>query len=154
MTIKKGTHAPMRFPVVVTSSEIARVVQFTPSCRYDIGSDQSDINKLFGVGYLPHHHTYSARFGWRYDTASDMIEILAYWYDKGERLWESMKFVAIGSKNIMVLRRHENMHEFYIGKERLQIDLNSCEWGFLLQPYFGGNRVAPHDITINISHVK
>ena len=154
MRIRKGTHAPLRLPSIVTSSEIARLVQFTPSCRYDIGSDQSDINKLFGVGYLPHHHHNSARFGWRYDTASGMIEVLAYWYANKERMWESLKFVAIGSRNTMVIRRHENMHEFYIGKERLQIALPSCEVGFLLHPYFGGNRTAPHDITINITDIK
>jgi hypothetical protein len=154
MTIKKGTHSPFRFPVIVTSPEIVRVVQFTPSCRYDIGNDQSDINKLFGVGYFPHHHRNSIRFGWRYDQASDMIEILAYWYAQKERLWESMKFVAIGSKNVFVMRRHEDMHELFIGKDRLIIDMPACEVGYLLQPYFGGNRTAPHDITINIQKLK
>ena len=138
---------------MTTRTQIAYKVQFTPSCRYDIGVEQSDINKLFGIGYLPSHHRNSVRFGWRYDKASDMIEILAYWYKNGVREWRSLKFIAIGARYPMVLMRLGDIHELWIGAERHIVDVPSQQVGFLLRPYFGGNMTAPHDITINLDPI-
>lgn len=153
MTIRKGTHAPVRMPCVQLGPEMAHRVQFTPSCRYDIGPEQADINKLFGVGYIPSHHHNSVRFGWRYDIASGMIEILAYWYRNRVRQWSSLKFVAIGQWNNYVIRRLGNVHELWINNDRHIIDVPSQRIGFVLGPYFGGNMTAPHDITINIERI-
>jgi len=154
MTIKQGTHAPFRFPVLITTTEIVRVVQFTPSCRYDIGVNQKELNKLIGVGYFPHHSRNSVGFSWRYDLASDMIEVIAHWFDHGEEYQLPIKFVAIGSKNTLVMRRHDIMHELFIGKDRVLIDLPACELGVLFQPSFGVFKTAPHNITINIKKLK
>jgi len=154
MTIKQGTHAPFRFPVLFTTSEYVRVVQFTPSCRYDIDKNQKDINKLFGVGYFPTHRKNSVRFGWRYDLVSGMVEVLVNWCDNGDIYWNTFGFVAIGRKNTMVIRRHENMHEMFMGKEKMTIDMPSPQIGYMLHPSFGVNQTAPHDITINITQLK
>lgn len=153
MIIRKDTHAPMRCPRLVTGSEMAYSVTFMPSCRYDIGEEQSDINKLFGVGYFPSHHVDSVRFGWRYDVASGMIEIMAYWYHNRVRGWESIRYVAIGARNQLVLRRLGYCHELWVGPLRHIVDVPSRLIGFALGPYFGGNLTAPHDIEIKLEPI-
>lgn len=53
---------------------------------YEIGEDQLDIQKLFGIRFnMFDNHQNSARFGARY-AGEGMAEILAYCYDKGVRL--------------------------------------------------------------------
>lgn len=153
MIIRKGTHSPLRCPRLIWSSEQAYSVTFMPSCRYDIGIEQADINKLFGVGYFPSHHHNSVRFGWRYDIASGMVEVLAYWYLNRVRQWRSLKFVAIGARNQMVMRRLGNCHELWVGPDRHIIDVPSRLIGFALEPYFGGNLTAPHDIEIKLEPI-
>ena len=150
MIIRKDTHAPFRWPRLVTSSELAYTATFMPSCRYDIGVEQADINKLFGVGYFPHHHRDSVRFGWRYDIASGMVEIMAYWYLNRVRQWQSLKFAAIGQRNTLVLRRLGYCHELWVGPDRHIIDVPSRPVGYWLGPYFGGNMTAPHDIELKL----
>jgi hypothetical protein len=124
-----------------------------PSCRYEIGSEQADVNKLFGIGYLPHHHRNSVRFGWRYDIASGMVEVMAYWYVEGMRNMHSMGFVAIGSNHIYVIRRHMDMHQLFLDKKLLEVPVPSHRYGFKLGPYFGGNMKAPHDIEIQFKPI-
>lgn len=151
MIIRKGTHSPLRFPCMTGSTELVHKVTFTESCRYDIGPEQADVNKLFGIGYLPHHHRNSVRFGWRYVHAGGMVEILAYWYRNGERYMNPMALVSIGTPHVYVMRRHENMHQLYLDKTLMEIPVLSHRYGFLLGPYFGGNMTAPHDIEIKFA---
>ena len=153
MIIKKGTHAPFRFPRLITSGEQAYSVTFMPSCRYDIGIEQADINKLFGVGYFPSHHVTSVRFGWRYDISSGMIELMAYWYHDRVRQWSSLRFVAIGARNQLVIRRQGDCHELWVGPDRHLIPVPGRIVGYALGPYFGGNMTAPHDIRIKFDPI-
>lgn len=153
MTIRQGTHSPFRLPSVVTEYEIAHRVMFTPSCRYDIGPEQSDVNKLFGVGYAPHHHRNSVRFGWRYDRQSDMIEILAYWYLDGQRYIHPMMFAGIGQTLHYAIRRNADHHLLIARWQTFSVPVHSQRVGYLLRPYFGGNMTAPHDITINMTRL-
>lgn len=152
MIIRKGTHAPFRFPCITDSPELVHKITFTESCRYDIGAEQADVNKLFGIGYFPHHHKRSVRFGWRYDLAGGMIEVVAYWYMRGERYFLPMGLVSIGSPHVYVIRRHENMHQLYLdNRPPLELPVPGSHWGYLLRPYFGGNMTAPHDIEIKFA---
>jgi hypothetical protein len=151
MIIRKGTHSPLRFPCMTGSTELVHKVTFTESCRYDIGAEQADVNKLFGIGYLPHHHRNSVRFGWRYQHAGGMVEVLAYWYHEGSRMFIPMGLVSIGTPHVYVMRRHENMHQLYLDKTLLEIPVPAPRYGFLLRPYFGGNMTAPHDIEIKFA---
>jgi hypothetical protein len=59
-TFKKGNHRPnkLTFGLFVNKKSVVRDVIFHDSCRYYLaGEDQYDVNKLFGLGYLWHHHT-------------------------------------------------------------------------------------------------
>jgi hypothetical protein len=63
MIIKKGTHYARPLQLlkkllgihICESRKMSCDVSFTESCRYNVGTDQSDINKLFGGNcYAPH----------------------------------------------------------------------------------------------------
>jgi hypothetical protein len=156
MTIKKGTHAPLRAPALLWKPKrLAYAVMFTSSCRYDIGAEQADINKLFGIGYLPHHHDESVRFGWRYLPKSDLIEILSYWYKRGERHFDHICNVDIGvGYTFQIIMGHSNHTLKVTGTsgERI-VPLEPRKAGYLLRPYFGGNCTAPHDMTIEMEAI-
>lgn len=142
--------------------------------------DQMDVNKLFGFGYVnslpikkktynllgksvtlpwfsPFHHINSVRFGWRYDTStSDHIEILAYYYKGGNRHIESMLFVAMDIDYRFSIRVENDRHyltvedDFNFSHNTQVQGVPSSPIAYLLKPYFGGNRKAPHDMTILI----
>jgi len=106
-TIKQGQHRakPLRLGLYLNKKNIAFKVLFDTSCKYHIdGEDMEDINKLFGISYVPwymvplaifssvflslfrnQHHKDSARFGWRHNDKLNRIEILAYCYVNGVR---------------------------------------------------------------------
>jgi hypothetical protein len=153
MIIRKGTHSSFRIPVVTMDTEVAYKVAFMPSCRYDIGPEQADINKLFGLGYMPHHHDNSVRFGWRYHKEVDMVEVLAYWYDNGKRAWASMFFTAIGQESVYRIRKQGDIHILEARHNTMRVPVCPRRIGYLLRPYFGGNSTAPHDIHINMQRI-
>jgi hypothetical protein len=129
---------------------------FTESCKYDVGEDQSDINKLFGIGYLPWHHQNSVRFGWRYVHETDKIEIFAYWYSSGVRHWQSMYSVELGRWYDYSMVNDSDSHQLIIYDKdgvplaRYAVELKPKFFGYKLFPYFGGNKKAPHTMRINM----
>jgi hypothetical protein len=156
MKIKKGKHGNIHFPRLIRKA-ITKTVMFTDSCRYDIGDDQSDINKLLGIGYFPYHRMNSARLGWRYIRENDSIELLMYWYKNKARYNESLCQIKINQRYVCSLTTNESSHIFSVktmDNELLSIksiDLKPRFIGYELFPYFGGNIKAPHDIIIDIS---
>ncbi len=173
MIIRENTHSSFSFPRIVDSEFISYDITFTPTCRYILNEeDQLDVNKLFGVGYIANpfkliqfnpfkikrmHHINSVRFGWRYCPSTDLIEILAYWYKDGVRNTEHIYYVPIGKKFMYVLEIDVESHMLTI--EDLQgtkvfsrnlVNLRGRDIGYLLNPYFGGNNKAPHDIWISM----
>jgi len=153
MIIKLGTHSPLRMPRLADCNRPTQYsITFTPSCKYEIGSDQSDVNKLFGIGYLPHHHSNSVRFGWRY-MKDDCINVLAYWYRGGKREFLSIADVPIGKEYVYVLTPSSSCHTLEIVglTEKVSVPVPKGRFGYLLLPYFGGNKTAPHDIEIFIN---
>jgi hypothetical protein len=159
--IPKGKHysRPWHFGIYWRKTSFAWVVKFDESCMYDLGDDdQFDTNKLCGVGYLPHHHKESARFGWRYDTKLQQVELLAYCYVGGKRKIESVCFCDIGKEyhiilNVTSICYHLHAYERYsttcLGMVTVGHDHNK-KLGYRLGLYFGGNQVAPHEIKVAI----
>lgn len=148
--IKEGTHAPFRIPKLILNPYVLEhKVTFTESCRYDIGEDQTDINKLFGIGYFPFHHINSVRIGWAYNISTDTIKIYAYWYKNKERKWLFLRDLNIGQPNTFKISIREKEHVIFFNQSfGVSIDVPGQPIGYLLRPYFGGNKKAPHDITI------
>jgi hypothetical protein len=130
-------------------------VCFLEGSEYDIDTDQSDINKLFGVGFFPHHHVNSARFGWRYNPDKVAIELLAYFYDNGVRKSEYVGECMIGEIVRCELTIHKSYYIFGVrhryGRYKYSFQHISPSFkriGYKLGLYFGGNRTAPHTIKI------
>lgn len=147
------------------------IVEFDDSIIYELpGDDQMDVNKLFGFSY-GWHHTNSDRIGFRY-IPDKGVEIVLYSYCNGKR--ESTKHIAYiktGEKysislsvdledNVrrvipIVHNRGSNdefeFNTFYIndGGKSLKTKIR-----YTLGIYFGGNRRAPHTITIYDEQIK
>lgn len=138
-------------------------VCFDESCRYDLkDDDQYDINKLVGVGYLWHHHNNSARFGWNYNLSTGKINLWAYCYDKKKRAWESLGEVEIGKSCRLILQVNkeeylfqviENNTEEPVGFARIPKTHNQF-LGYRLGTYFGGNKTAPHEMSVFLQRNK
>jgi hypothetical protein len=108
------------------------------------------------------HHYKSVRFGWRYDLLTKSIEILAYWYEKGERKVESLCFVELGktyrySFQIVDEAHFLSIYEYLLGAYELLSEkflyMPSSALAYPLLPYFGGNQKAPHDMTITVEKI-
>lgn len=157
MIIRKGTHSCISFPTILlrNSNNLGYIVEFTPSCEYDLGDeDQGDINKLFGIGYFPHHHKNSVRFGWRWVDNLGFVELIAYWYKNGNRYNRHICYVSISTKVKCELKVEENHAAFIVdGIGYVIIPFERKNISYLLHPYFGGNKVAPHDIEIKMERI-
>lgn len=168
MKIKKGRHYghPFPIPMLLFGKSLNKrvVVCFGESARYDLGDDQSDINKLFGFSYGFHHNN-SDRIGWRYIQKSDQVEILLYSYVDKKRIKRHIAYMDIGVAYDVKL----SVELKYPGKNRrVRVDIYNLEskevpfiyithfsyeqvWYYIkytLGLYFGGNRKAPHNIII------
>lgn len=163
--INRGEHSSgFRFRPHYNLKQLSYEVEFNDSALYDLkSSDQLDINKLFGISFGHHHWHNSIRFGWRSAYPSEKkVEILAYQYLDGKRVTEQDKELTIGFVNPneeyrFTIQVKENSYWLQIGTENtiefgmmLPHNGNLCKFGYQLFPYFGGNRTAPHDITISI----
>lgn len=135
------------------SKTIAYEVQFGYGCKYDIGEDQSDINKLFGVGYWFHHRN-SARIGWRY--YNDRIELHYYCYVNGKRITGLLGHAAMNKPVVVKYTYTKKAYIFEFNNEELMSVPHSghSRFGYLLGTYFGGNRKAPHEMRIYMKKVK
>ena len=155
MIIKQGTHAPLRLPkLLVTPSVLCYRVAFTESCRYDIGKDQGDINKLFGIGYFPHHHETSVRIGWNYDIVSGKINLFAYWYQEGMVNWQYLRSVDLGEIHYFKIEMRGHDHKLDVAGRIFYVDVAGRCVGYLLRPYFGGTRTSPHDMIIDMKRIQ
>ena len=177
MIIKRGTHSPFRMPKLLLGNRTLRVrVRFTDTCVYGIDSDQSDINKLFGVGYFtwkfiylkkvkifglnlslpslrPMHHVNSVRFGWRWSPQYQKIEVMPYCYQNGFRFMGWPRVLDLNRDYELKIDPSERQHTMYWAGVSEGIRVKPSFWGYYLGTYFGGNRTAPHDIVIIIEHV-
>jgi hypothetical protein len=109
--------------------------KFNFNCKYDLGDvDQQDWNKLVGFsrGY---HRKNSVRIVWRWNVEKQKMEIAHYWYKDGVRSWGDIKEIELGK----------------VYKEKLEIEKGKYpKWGYMLWPYFGGNKKAPHDMSLKL----
>lgn len=154
--VKEGKHRfkPLR-PGLFLGGEMSHEVIFDFSCRYTLpGADQYDINKLFGIGYLPHHHKHSARVGWNYDPELDCIVIHTYVYSYGERKTSILGFVALGKKAKISISPLGNSYVFdletsnYTKVVSVVCRRPKVRVPYRLGPYFGGDHPAPHEMKI------
>lgn len=161
-TIPKDHHRarPLRLALWWNKTSFTWKIYFDESAQYDLGNtDQFDTNKLCGIGYLPGHHTDSARFGWRYWTDRKEIELTAYCYVKGRRVIQHVCFCEIGKEYRIRLRVLATCYYFDVYEPNADKAAGSTtidhyhnkKLGYRLGTYFGGQAMAPHDIKIELT---
>jgi hypothetical protein len=167
MKIPKNKRRPFPYfgffiPILIRrdkSFSIIKAFKFTESAIYKFeDADQHDVNKLFGFS-IGMHHKNSFRFGWRPNADLTKIEIVAYEYHQGIRIptipirevelncWYeySLEYVAGRSEVHYIIMENPKYGKGVTSSIVLKNKLN---WGYKLDLYFGGNKKAPHDITI------
>lgn len=131
-------------------------VTFDASAAYDLpGEDRLDVNKLVGVGYAwGGHHVDSARFGWRYVRDQHAVELFAYCYVSGQRIVRSLGLVPIGTPFDLTLDITPTSYIFSSPTAYKSVPYSHRkQLHYLTRPYFGGNRTAPRDVTIQIKNI-
>ena len=159
-TIKKGNHYKSKLNVRLHGdmSHVNFSVNFNTNCWYPYENDNSnDINKLYGISF-GYHHIDSVRFGWKPDFNNiNDIELYAYCYNGGERYWEKIgnckaaniyEMSIIFSLNDAIFAIFSKDHTSMI--VTVPFKKPDFRYGYYLYPYFGGNNVAPNDITIHL----
>lgn len=162
VTLRKGHHRQLipTFGIFYNKKTLERLVTFHANCAYKIeGVDQYDINKLVGIGYPPHHHKESARFGWRYNKETNGITLFAYCYVSGKR--EERQIADVPMEQEIKLKIYISASHYCFD---VQYDIiqhwcivqkkHTKKWAYLLGPFFGGNRKTPQDMHITLKKPK
>ena len=154
-TIKKGNHSSSGIHSgLFISGELSIKVKFNKSAIYTskLPANQWAVNKLFGFSdCFNHHHTNSARFGWRY--LNSKLELMAYNYVKKQRWEEKIGDLKMDEWQAMKIKMDGSNYLFTFGGKTLKMPRGCSSKranGYKLYPYFGGQETAPHDITIQI----
>jgi hypothetical protein len=161
--ILKGRHRSNKMPrIYYGKTTLCKLVTFDVSCKYVLPVDnQPDWNKLFGLGWLPGHHTTSARFAWRWNPDVNRIQLAAYVYHNGVRtvrflcnavigftyklsmcVWGGMVLISVVQANC----------DFTAATVSMELTPTS-KWSYALNPFFGGSQPAPQEIIINLRNV-
>lgn len=172
VTIKKGWHRP--FSLIPPffrglrfnrdkNQIIGKELLFDESCEYMLGSDdQYDWNKLYGWSFgVDGIHKNSIRFVWRYYPDKKYVEVAPYTYIDGKRILptkEQIVKVKIGEKISTSIEVVDNHARLSITTDKCRFydfHFTDCHYKVLFGAwfYFGGNRKAPHDITIRYKNI-
>jgi hypothetical protein len=154
-TIRAGEHycEDNRYPACTTPALYFTVV-FDSSAVYQtsIPNNQYDYNKLYGFSDNNSlHQQFSARFGWRW--CNSELELSAYTYNNGVRSDKLLGAVAIGAENKCAILVSGDHYDFVVNGVTTSVPRESKTTqavGYKLSPYFGGDEVAPHTVTIKI----
>lgn len=136
------------------SNRMAYLVKFDSSTLYlDETVDRFDVNKLFGFS-IGLHHNNSYRFGW--NCLDNKIHIYAYSYIKGVRVINEICVIENDKEYRFIIRINGNKVLFSVISEDYNINQVTQSaptnkfFGYCLWPYFGGNKAAPHKISIDL----
>lgn len=137
-------------------TEMKFAVRFDSTAIYEtvLPENQYDINKLYGFSdNNADHHQYSARFGWRW--SGKALRLFAYIYNEGSVLSKELTTIAIGTEINCSIKLTSTNYLFTVNGITTQLPRMATTEkakGYQLYPYFGGDEVAPHQITIWIKN--
>lgn len=143
---------------MVDVSEMKFVARFDSTAIYQTKdpSNQYDINKLYGFSdNNADHHSYSARFGWRWSDSA--LRLFAYVYNSGEMTSKELTTVDIGADINCSIKVSGNQYLFTVNSVTQSMPRTATTAkgdGYQLYPYFGGDETAPHEIRIWIKNVE
>ncbi len=165
--IKKGKHYPKGIHLGITFKKYIKFIcSFDKSCLYDLGdNDNYDVNKLYGFSTTWFHQIQSGRVGWRCIDGEN-IQIVTYSYNDGVRSLDDIDVLGEVKPNenficsitddedsyTYTFEKVDDPNSYVIAKDKKQKDW--FIFHYLLYPYFGGNRTAPHDMEIYLRRIK
>ena len=159
-TIKKGRHYSNGllykiFSFINYNSKMSYNVKFNKTDIYvDNTPDKFDVNKLFGFS-LGLHHRNSHRFGW--NCLDGKVYLYSYSYVNGKRIINEICSVNLDEEYKCIIKVKDKKCIFSVISPRYEIkqkiiDIpNRLILGYVLWPYFGGNKTAPQNISIELS---
>ena len=152
--IKKGQHNSRSAFVSYDDSILKFDVVFDSTAIYNIVAhdDNEDVNKLFGMtdcGMA--NHMNSARIGWRW--FQDSLQLFSYVYCNSVRTITYITSANIGEEVHCSITAKRGQYVFSVNSV-LHNEKRICTGNdrYLQYPYFGGNRLAPHNISIKIAY--
>jgi len=161
--IKKGNRYKSGLHIGITfKKKIEFRCKFDDSCLHGpLGNrDEEDISKLFGFSTTWWHHKQSGRVGWRCIDGKT-IQVLTYSYNKGKHDIQDSDILGIVKPGEMFYCTIEDIETDYVFTFKkgfdeevvTKTDPKQKDWflfHYLLFPYFGGNKVAPHKMKIHL----
>ena len=152
-TIRKGNqYCDQNVFRSVSVRDLKFTARFDSSAIYQTKdpSNQYDINKLYGFSdNNADHHSYSARFGWRW--SDNALRLFAYIYNEGSMSSKELGTIAIGSQANCEIKVDSSTYIFTLNGTSTsmpRLSTTTTGSGYQLYPYFGGDETAPHDINI------
>jgi hypothetical protein len=153
-TIQKGAHYCDQNPIKsVTTSEMKFIVKFDSSAIYqtELPENQYAVNKLWGFSEGTNNHYNSARIGWSWTDGA--LRLYGYAYVRGELHYQEIRSVTIGTEISCSIKLAAESYLFTANGVSISLPRGPSgaqASGYQQYPYFGGNEVAPHLITILI----
>lgn len=158
-TIKKDSHYStpvMKKPFHKNKLEFRAAFNETAIYTFDTAnaSDQGDTNKLFGFGDCGDSHMEnSARFGWRW--YNNQLQIMAFTHKNGVFDYKFISEASLGRIYTYTIGLSSDKTKYIFNFNNVTVEMErGCNSdranGYTLQPYFGGNQPAPHDINIKL----
>lgn len=157
-TIKKGRHYSNHLPRLTYDRRIIEAkVKFSSECWFPLREpDDYAVNKLLGWSF-GYHHKDSLRIGWRPSGGEGYIDLFFYIYRYGQRYERYFTTVAcdteydltlaIGSRGSISASVGTSV-VIMGGHYFLENDMPKL--GYILFPYFGGKKTAPHNMSIEL----
>lgn len=158
-TIQKGSHYCDQSKVELTDkASVNAVVTFDNSAIYtsvDPGN-QADVNKLIGFSDCgSDHQENSARLGWSWN-GQDLV-IYAYAYNNKQRITKTLGTVPLNKPFNCSVKAEKGQYYFKLNNTVDSIPRHCSDYSgthYKLYPYFGGDEVAPHTISLKVEEIN
>jgi hypothetical protein len=140
----------------VTTSEMKFMAKFDNSAVYTAVTpeNQYDIHKLWGFSEGFNNQYNSARVGWAWNDGA--LRLYGYAYANGVRYSQEITAATIGTDITCSIKLVGNTYLFTVNGTSINLPRGSSSTqasGYQQYPYFGGDEVAPHLITILIKSI-
>lgn len=154
--ILKGqqSSSPAQYKFYSSLTELKFTAKFDSSAIYATvnPANQLDINKLYGFADDDkQHHISSARIGWRW--YSNRLELFGYVYNDSVRTTQLITQVPLKTDIPCSIKVDGTRYVFTANGTQIIMPRTAktpTGKGYRLYPYFGGDEMAPQDITIQI----
>lgn len=154
--ISKGQQSasPAQYKYYSSLTEQKFTAYFDSSAIYSTvnPTNQLDINKLYGFADDDkQHHISSARIGWRW--YSNRLELFGYVYNDSVRTTQFITQVPLKTDIPCSIKVDGTRYIFTANGTQMTMPRTAktpTGKGYRLYPYFGGDEMAPQDISIRI----